>query len=98
MKTIVKIDPDKEYSSAKKVIESFASRSDLAENLSILDSSVDNLKTVINVLLERATPKKRRKPPKNNKKKKAENSLRKDFEKLPSEKFPDLEVKEKVIV
>lgn len=98
MKTIVKIDPEKEYESAKKVISSLALTSDSSSDLATLDGSVDNLKTVINVLIERATPKKKKKHPKNTRRRPRNDSkLRKDFDKLPSQKFPDLAVKEQII-
>lgn len=97
MKTVVKIDPDKEYNKAKQVISELGLGGDMNSQISSLDKSVDNLKTVINVLLERATPKKRTKPSRksNKNKKKAKDSS--DFGKLPSQKFPELEVKENII-
>lgn len=97
MKTIVKIDPEKEYNIAKMTLESLALKVG-REEVSKVDDSVDNLKTVINVLIERATPKKRVRPPKKLKKKKSsDNKVQKDFKKLPSQKFPDLKIEEKVV-
>lgn len=96
MKTIVKIDPEKEYDTAKKIIESLAPKNS-ADEMSSLSNSIDNLKTVINVLIERATPKKKKLPPKNTGKKKDSKKPREDFDKLPSEKFPELEVQENII-
>ena len=96
MKTIVKIDPDKEYELAKKAIASIGQGTSSTDQINCLDSSVDNLKTVINVLIERATPKERTKPPKkSNKNIKKEN--KESSEKLPSQKFPDLEVEENIV-
>lgn len=96
MKTIVKIDPEKEYNSAKQAIAALGLRDGVSSEISTLDSSVDNLKTVINVLMERATPKKRTRPPKKHKKSQKAKA-RPEFDKLPSEKFPELEVKENII-
>ena len=95
MKTIVKIDPEKEYEAAKQVVESIASKGDFGSEVSTLDGSIDNLKTVINVLIERAAPRKRKRPSKKSKKKK--NNNKGENTRLPSEKFPDLEINEKVI-
>lgn len=95
MKTVVKIDPEREYSSAKQVLADLSLQSCRREDISTLDSSIDNMKTVINVLMERLSPKPR-KPPKKVKKKKKER-VREDFSKLPSEKYPDLEVEEKIV-
>ena len=97
MKTIVKIDPEKEYEAAKQMVESIAARGEFDSELSTLDVSIDNLKTVINVLIERSTPKKRKRPSKKSKKKKKGNNNKDDNTRLPSEKFPELEVNEKII-
>ena len=96
MKTIVKIDPQKEYDTAKKIIESLVPVND-ADEMSSLDNSIDNLKTVINVLIERATPTKQKLPPKKTGKKKNKKKPREEFGKLPSEKFPDLDVEENIV-
>ncbi|TCS45609.1 hypothetical protein, partial [Pseudobacteriovorax antillogorgiicola] len=96
MKTIIKIDPDKEYNSAKQAIAALGVKGGVSSEISSLDSSVDNLKTVINVLMERATPNKRPKSPKKTRRKKKQKS-RTEFNKLPSEKFPNLEVKENIV-
>ena len=96
MKTIVKIDPDKEYSLAKQAISSLGQLQGSSSEISSLDSSVDNLKTVINVLLERATPKKRPKTPKKSKKKNKAKP-RSSCEKLPSDRFPELEIEECIV-
>ena len=97
MKTIVKIDPEKEYEAAKQMVESIASKGNFDSEVSTLGGSIDNLKTVINVLIERATPSKRKRPNKRLKKKKKKNNSLDESTRLPSEKFPDLEVKEKII-
>lgn len=92
----VKIDPEKEYESAKRTLESLSLKVSQDDEISSLGGSIDNLKTVINVLMERATPKKRIRG-EDKKPKKGKNGRRQEFDKLPSEKFPDLEVKEEVI-
>ena len=95
MKTVVKINPEKEYSAAKQIITAIGESGKHGEDISDLDSAVDNLKTVINVLIERATPKKRVRPTKKKKEKKGKKK-RDEFDKLPSEKFPELNVTEHV--
>lgn len=99
MKTIVKIDPEKEYNSAKLSLVEIESRLGKDDSLSSVDKSLDNLNTVINVLKERLGPKKRKKPPKKTnrdlvRKRKRENE---EKNKLPSEKFPDLNIEEKIV-
>lgn len=95
MKTVVKIDPEKEYQLAKDIIESLTNGEQKPEDLPSLDSSVDNLKTVINVLIERATPKPRATPKKTSKNRK-NRKPRSEFDKLPSQKFPHLKVNEEI--
>lgn len=96
MKTVVKIDPEKEYSAARNILEDLSKRSDLTSDVSTLGSSVDNLKTVIDVLIERASPKKKSPPAQQKKSKRNPKKKREDFEKKPSERFPDLEIEEKI--
>ena len=100
MKTIAKIDPEKEYENAKKLIEQALELQKLSsESAQSLDSSVDNLITAARILMEReerrrgkkALPKAAR--PKGRKK----GDKRREIKKLPSEKFPDLEIKEDII-
>lgn len=98
MKTVSKIDPEKEYETAKKIIEQ-ASKSQLeADDASKLDTSVDNLITAARVLMEREERRRGKpKPPKKNKKKDTKNKKKRDdYTKLPSKKFPDLEIKEDI--
>lgn len=97
MKTVVKIDPEKEYLIAKKALASIAFSTDLDSKVSDLDCSIDKMNTVINVLMERLTPKKRSKPKNKKPKKKGENKNRGKMETLPSKKFPDLVVKENIL-
>lgn len=99
MKTITKIDPEKEYENAKKMIELATQGALDVDNAGSLDSSVDNLITVARVLIEREE--RRRGPkkyPKENKSKgRNKGESRGETKKLPSERYPNLEVKEDVV-
>ena len=99
MKTVAKIDPEKEYETAKKIIE-IASESLLnKDDLSSLGSSVDNLISAARILLEREA--KRRghpaPPPKDKPNKDKSGKIRDNANKLPSVRFPDVEVDEKIV-
>ena len=99
MKTVAKINPEEEYENAKKLI-ALASKETLEkDNLSSLDSSVDNLITAARVLMEREEARRGKKklPKKNTKKGRNKGDTRKEVQKLPSERFPNLEVKEDLI-
>lgn len=100
MKTVSKIDPEKEYENAKKIIEEATKKALDPDNAKSLDSSVDNLITAARVLMEReerrrGKPKKEPKEAKPKGRKKG--TGRKDVNKLPSDKFPDIPVEEKII-
>lgn len=97
MKTVVKINPEEEYNSAKTQLEFLLRKTSAFDTeFSKIGNSVDNMKTVINVLMERLTPKpKPKKVPK--KKKKKKKKPREDFNKLPSEKYPNLDIEEHVV-
>lgn len=100
MKTISKINPEEEYQKAKAIIELAMKDQRLStDNANTLDSSVDNLITAARVLMEREE--RRRgypRPPKETKKKGGKaGSERGEVNKLPSQKFPDLEIKETTI-
>ena len=101
MKTVAKINPENEYESAKQIIASLGCGKSTSNgaDLKNLDESVDNLKTVINVLMERLSPPKKQNPPKNNKDKDKDKNPkeRTEFKKLPSERFPNLEVEENIV-
>lgn len=99
MKTVAKIDPEKEYENAKKLIEQASKERLDIDNASSLDSSVDNLITAARVLMEREERRRGKKqPPKKNKiKGRNKGDARKESRKLPSERFPNLEVKEIII-
>jgi len=108
MKTVAKINPEKEYENAKKIID-LASKAALSnENTDSLSSSVDNLITAARVLMEREDRRRGAKHPIKSDKKlndkrnnssndKNNNSKKKDTIKLPSEKFPELTIEEKTI-
>jgi transposase len=99
MKTVIKINPELEYENAKKIIEQAAlARLDIDSSKS-LDSSVDKLVTVARVLMEREERRRGNKtPPKKEalaEKQKKQN--RDDFKKLPSERYPELEINETIL-
>jgi transposase len=98
MKTVAKIDPEKEYENAKKLIEAASKQRLERDDAVALDSSVDNLITAARVLMEREERRRgKRKPPTGAKPKgRQKGDERADSKKLPSQKFPDLEVKEEV--
>jgi transposase len=100
MKTVSKIDPEFEYKTAKDLINNAFIESLTTENLNKLGSSVDSLITVTRVLIEREM---RRRgpptPPKNNSEPKGrkKGETRADLKKLPSERYPNLEIKEETV-
>ena len=49
MKTVVRINPEKEYSAAKMTLESISSKAHLEKEVKSLDDSIENMRTVINV-------------------------------------------------
>jgi len=101
MKTVVKIDPEKEYENAKKLIELATKQRLDTVAAGSLDSSVDNLITAARVLMEREEIRRGRKhePPKETVKPKGRHKgeEREESKKLPSERFPNLEIKEDII-
>ncbi len=99
MKTVAKINPEQEYESAKKLIEQASLKKLSKDSLTSLDSSVDNLMTVAKVLMEREDRRRGRSCSKKDYKKKGrqKGESRSDFKKLPSEKYPEIDVEEKVI-
>jgi transposase len=100
MKTVAKINPEQEYENAKKIID-LASKDRLSEDsLSSLDSSVDNLITAARVLIEREERRRgRRNPPKENPQPKgrSKGEERASLKKLPSDRYPHIEVKEVIM-
>lgn len=100
MKTVVKINPEQEYEKAKKIIEQASLDKLSQDSANSLDSSVDNLMTVARVLMEREEIRRgRRRPPKKNPKPKGREAgeERDPATKLPSKRYPDLEIKESVV-
>ena len=100
MKTIAKINPEQEYENAKKIIELARQQQLDASNASSLDSSVDNLITAARVLIEREERRrgKGQAPVINPRPKgRRDGDERQDSRKLPSERFPSLEIKESII-
>lgn len=100
MKTVAKIDPEKEYEIAKNLIELAAQKQLNTEQAGNLDSSVDNLITAARILMEREE---RRRgisspPPKNLfPKGRKKGDKREETNKLPSKRFPNLEIKESIL-
>lgn len=92
MKTVAKIDPEKEYENAGRYFFN-------DQSLGSLSSSVENLITATRVLIEREERRRGKKiPPKESRpkgRKKGEERI--EVKKLPSERYPDVEVREDVI-
>lgn len=99
MKTVFKINPEEEYENAKKIIEQAGQKRLNPESTISLDSSVDNLITATRILMEREERRRgQKKVPKINKPKgRKKGDSRQDSRKLPSERFPDIEVREAVL-
>ena len=103
MKKISNIDPELEYENAKKLIEAATKERLDPSNATLLDSSVDNLITATRILIEREERRRGLKhPPKNpknnqGKKGRKEGNQRNESKKLPSKRYPNLEIKEQVI-
>ena len=102
MKTVVKINPEEEYEKAKEILETSGVELLDTPSLHSLNSSLENLITVARVLMEREEKrrgKKKDEVPKENKPKKGrkKGDKRKEIKKLPSVRYPNLEVKEKTI-
>lgn len=98
MKTVAKINPEEEYENAKKLLES--ATWDDSTKATELDSSLENLITAARVLMEREERRRGQNPPKNTdpkKKGRKKGDDRADTKKLPSERYPDIEVEEKII-
>lgn len=96
MKKVAKIDPEKEYQTAKQMIE-LASKQQLdPNNAETLDASVENLITAARVLMEREERRRgAKKSPKEHKSKgRKKGDKRASIKKLPSERYPELEVRE----
>lgn len=95
MKTVAKINPELEYQNAKNIIDKFSNVSFDKESCNSLDNSVDKLITATRVLMEREDRRRGNKKPKQSKgSKKGKKKDRDPIVKLPSEKYPHLEIKE----
>jgi len=97
MKTVHKIDPEKEYAAAKALIELASQQALDKDKASTLDKSVDNLITAARILME--CEEKRRGKPKdppteNSPKGRQKGEQRIESSKLPSQRYIDLEVVE----
>jgi hypothetical protein len=94
MKTVVKIDPEKEYETAKKFINLAGTKVLPSADLGHLGSSVDNLITVTRVLIEREEQRRGKpKPPSpSTPKGRKKGGNREDSKKLPSLRYPDLAI------
>ncbi|MBF0364118.1 MAG: IS66 family transposase [Oligoflexia bacterium] len=100
MKTVIKINPEQEYECAKKIIEEASINRLSQSSVSSLSSSVDNLITVARVLMEREENRRgKQKPPKENPKPKGrkKGEDRGDITKLPSKRYPNLEINETIV-
>ncbi len=101
MKTVAKINPELEYQNAKNILADVGEKLLDSKSLHGLDSSLESLITVARVLMEREDKRRGKKnPPKENKAKKGrkKGQERKELKKLPSLRYPNLEVKEKTIL
>jgi hypothetical protein len=100
MKTVAKIDPEKEYEIAKNLIELASQKQLDSQQAGSLDSSVDNLITAARVLMEREERRRGASSvaPKNPSPKGRKNGeTREESNKLPSKKFPNLEIHEEIL-
>jgi len=103
MKTISKIDPEKEYDNAKNLIATYTDKYQLeAPDAQSLGDSIDNLITVARILMDREERRRglKKDPPKEMSAKpvgRQKGQNREESKKLPSERFPELEVTEETI-
>jgi transposase len=100
MKTVAKIDPEKEYEIAKNLIELASQKQLDSQQAGSLDSSVDNLITAARVLMEREERRRGASAvaPNNPSPKGRKNGeTREESNKLPSKRFPNLEIHEEIL-
>lgn len=99
MKSVVKIDPEHEYQSAKKVLADAGQKLLDSQSLALLDSALENLFTVARVLMEREDKRhgKKKEPKENKPKGRKPGEQRRESKKLPSERYPNIEVREDTI-
>lgn len=102
MKTVIKIDPEQEYQIAKDILTDAGKKFLDTQSLHNLDSALEKLITVARILIEREDKRrgKKKKVPKENslKKERKAGEERKELKKLPSERYPDLEVREDILL
>lgn len=99
MKTVSKINPEQEYENAKNIIATYTNKIE-SNDIKSLGDSIDNLITAARVLMDREERRRGHKqsPPTNiSPKGREKGQERAESKKLPSERFPDLEVKEEII-
>ena len=99
MKTIAKINPEKEYENAKNIIDNAGKYFFDEQSLGILNTSVDNLIITARVLIEREERRrgKKKAPKESIPKGRKKGDERRETKKIPSERYPDIEVREDVI-
>ena len=99
MKTIAKINPEKEYEIAKMLIETSTNKVFDPEKADSLGNSIENLITVTRILIEREERRRgKSKPPKKDSiKGRKKGQDRQESKKLPSERFPDIPIKEEIL-
>jgi transposase len=99
MKTIAKINPEKEYQNAKNIIEAAGKYFFNDETLGSLNSSLENLITATRVLIEREEKRRgiKKTPKESRPKGRKGGDERKEVKKLPSERYPHIEVREDII-
>lgn len=96
MKTVHKIDPEKEYAEAKVLIELASQQVLDKQSASSLDQSVDNLITAARILMEREERRrgKPQEPIQNSAKGRQKGDERAEVKRLPSQRYLDLEIVE----
>ena len=94
VKKVSRIDPEKEYEQAKRLIERASQQVLKEQDLTTLDASVDNIMTAARILMEREERRRGapKPPPSNGPKGRQKGESRKDSTKLPSQKFLDLPI------
>lgn len=99
MKTVSKIDPEKEYEQAKTLIERASKEILQGEELTSLDASVDNLITAARILMEREARRRGapKPPPSNKPKGRKKGESREEGKKLPSQKYLDAPIEEQIV-
>lgn len=99
MKTVARINPEKEFENAKNILELAATQRLDTNHLNSLDSSINNIMTAARVLMEREERRRGKKtvPKESAPKGRKKGDQRKEVHKLPSERFPNIEVKEELI-